>query len=76
VDGDTDFEPQSIQKMLNQLRNNKEVGVVCGRIHPIGEGKFNRTGNSSILKVIHFCADGFIQPGLDWVKIKPWILRY
>ena len=39
VDGDTDFEPHSIQKMLNQLRGNKEVGVVCGRIHPIGDGK-------------------------------------
>ena len=39
VDGDTDFEPHSIQKMLNQLRGNKEVGVVCGRIHPIGNGK-------------------------------------
>ena len=39
LDGDVDFKPQALQLLVDRLKKNKKVGVVCGRIHPIGAGK-------------------------------------
>lgn len=39
LDGDVDFKPNAVQLLIDRLRRNKKVGVVCGRIHPIGAGK-------------------------------------
>ena len=38
LDGDVDFKPNAVQLLIDRLRRNKKVGVVCGRIHPIGSG--------------------------------------
>lgn len=38
LDGDVDFKPEALQLLVDRLKKNKKVGVVCGRIHPIGSG--------------------------------------
>lgn len=39
VDGDVSFEPESVKLLLQQIKSSEKVGVVCGRIHPMGSGK-------------------------------------
>ncbi|PVD20013.1 hypothetical protein C0Q70_20507 [Pomacea canaliculata] len=39
LDGDVDFQPDSVKLLLDRMKKNKKVGAVCGRIHPIGSGK-------------------------------------
>lgn len=41
LDGDVDFKPNAVQLLIDRLRRNKKVGVVCGRIHPIGSGNLS-----------------------------------
>ena len=38
VDGDVSFEPESVRLLLDQIRSSSKLGVVCGRIHPMGSG--------------------------------------
>lgn len=40
LDGDVDFQPNAIQLLVDRMRKNPNVGAACGRIHPIGSGKF------------------------------------
>ncbi|XP_014666185.1 PREDICTED: uncharacterized protein LOC106808121 isoform X2 [Priapulus caudatus] len=38
VDGDSNFEPASVLKLVDLLKMNDNIGAACGRIHPIGWG--------------------------------------
>ncbi|CAC5394646.1 CHS1 [Mytilus coruscus] len=38
LDGDVDFKPEAIHKLIHKMKKNEKVGAVCGRIHPIGSG--------------------------------------
>jgi len=38
VDGDVQFEPDSVQQLVTELQRDSNVGVACGRIHPMGSG--------------------------------------
>ncbi|CAC5394645.1 CHS1 [Mytilus coruscus] len=38
LDGDVDFKPEAVQKLIDKMTKNEKVGAVCGRIHPIGSG--------------------------------------
>ncbi|CAG2208099.1 CHS1 [Mytilus edulis] len=38
LDGDVDFNPQSVKHLLNRMLKDPNVGAACGRIHPIGSG--------------------------------------
>ncbi|XP_063425374.1 chitin synthase chs-1-like [Mytilus trossulus] len=38
LDGDVDFNPQSVKHLLNRMEKDPNVGAACGRIHPIGSG--------------------------------------
>ncbi|KAL4235306.1 hypothetical protein ACF0H5_006941 [Mactra antiquata] len=38
LDGDVDFKPSSVIRLLDRMKKNDQVGAVCGRIHPIGSG--------------------------------------
>ncbi|KAL4234691.1 hypothetical protein ACF0H5_006332 [Mactra antiquata] len=38
LDGDVDFKPSSVIRLLDRMKKNNQVGAVCGRIHPIGSG--------------------------------------
>ncbi|CAG2205752.1 CHS1 [Mytilus edulis] len=38
LDGDVDFKPEAVQKLIDKMKKNSKVGAVCGRIHPIGSG--------------------------------------
>ncbi|XP_063433514.1 chitin synthase chs-2-like [Mytilus trossulus] len=38
LDGDVDFKPEAVQKLIDKMTKNDKVGAVCGRIHPIGSG--------------------------------------
>ena len=38
LDGDIDFQPHSIIKLVDMMKKNNKVGAACGRIHPTGSG--------------------------------------
>ncbi|XP_052791807.1 chitin synthase chs-2-like [Mya arenaria] len=38
LDGDVDFEPKSVLRLMDRMKMNSRVAAVCGRIHPIGTG--------------------------------------
>ena len=40
LDGDVDFYPPAVQLLVDRMRKNPLVGAACGRIHPIGDGKY------------------------------------
>ncbi|XP_071148671.1 chitin synthase chs-2-like [Mytilus edulis] len=38
LDGDVDFEPEAVVRLIRRMNKSKIVGAACGRIHPIGSG--------------------------------------
>ena len=38
LDGDVDFQPEAIRRLVDLMQNNHGVGASCGRIHPTGTG--------------------------------------
>lgn len=40
LDGDVDFQPSALRLLVDRMKRNPQVGAACGRIHPIGSGKF------------------------------------
>jgi chitin synthase len=39
LDGDVDFQPEAIIKLVDLMKRNPDVGAACGRIHPTGSGR-------------------------------------
>lgn len=42
LDGDIDFQPHAVRLLIDLMKKNKNLGAACGRIHPVGSGKFTR----------------------------------
>ena len=40
LDGDVDFRPEAVRILVDRMKKNPKVGATCGRIHPIGSGKW------------------------------------
>ena len=40
LDGDVDFKPDAVRLLVDRMRVNPHCGAACGRIHPIGSGRF------------------------------------
>lgn len=38
LDGDVDFQPEAVIRLVDMMKKNKGVGAACGRIHPTGTG--------------------------------------
>ena len=38
LDGDVEFQPEAVRLMVDKIKENKRLGSVCGRVHPIGSG--------------------------------------
>ena len=38
LDGDVDFQPPAVHRLLDLMQRNERVGAACGRIHPTGSG--------------------------------------
>ena len=38
LDGDVDFNPDAVIKLLELMQKNENIGAACGRIHPTGTG--------------------------------------
>lgn len=38
LDGDIDFKPDALEKLIELMKANENLGAACGRIHPIGAG--------------------------------------
>uniref|UniRef100_A0A915IV02 chitin synthase n=1 Tax=Romanomermis culicivorax TaxID=13658 RepID=A0A915IV02_ROMCU len=38
IDGDSKFDPSSVQKLIDLMKKHNRLGSACGRIHPIGGG--------------------------------------
>jgi chitin synthase len=36
LDGDIDFQAESITRLVDLMKKNKDLGAACGRIHPTG----------------------------------------
>lgn len=39
LDGDVNFEPSAVKRLVNLMKKDAKVGAACGRIHPVGSGK-------------------------------------
>lgn len=37
LDGDIDFQPNAITRLVDLMKKNKKLGAACGRIHPTGK---------------------------------------
>ena len=37
LDGDVDFQPNSVLTLVDRMLRNDSVGAACGRIHPVGK---------------------------------------
>lgn len=40
LDGDVDFHPIAVTRLIDLMKKNDHVGSVCGRIHPLGSGTY------------------------------------
>lgn len=49
LDGDVDFRPEAILMLVDLMKKNPKVGAACGRIHPIGSGKYRILGMKAVL---------------------------
>ena len=38
LDGDVEFRPKAVHLMVDKMREDNQIGSVCGRVHPIGSG--------------------------------------
>ena len=38
IDGDIDFQPEAVTRLVDLMKKNKHLGAACGRIHPTGSG--------------------------------------
>ena len=38
LDGDVDFKPDAVIKLLDVMKKNTDIGAACGRIHPTRSG--------------------------------------
>ncbi len=38
MDGDIDFQPEAITRLVDLMKKNRSLGAACGRIHPTGSG--------------------------------------
>ena len=38
LDGDIDFQPSAVERVLDLMIKDDKIGAVCGRIHPVGSG--------------------------------------
>ena len=38
LDGDIDFQPEAITRLVDKMKKNQNLGAACGRIIPTGEG--------------------------------------
>ena len=41
LDGDIDFQPEAVTRLVDLMKKNKNLGAACGRIHPTGSGIWN-----------------------------------
>ena len=40
LDGDIDFQPEAITRLVDKMKNNQNLGAACGRIIPTGSTSF------------------------------------
>lgn len=38
LDGDINFRPYAVHKLVDLMKKNDKLGAACGRIHPVGSG--------------------------------------
>ena len=55
LDGDVDFQPEAIIKVVDLMKRNPKVGAACGRIHPTGSGVMQWYQGSSVTKAKGTC---------------------
>ena len=40
LDGDIDFQPEAITRLVDKMKNNPNLGAACGRIIPTGSTSY------------------------------------
>ena len=53
LDGDIDFQPEAITRLVDKMKNNQNLGAACGRIIPTGSSSYMVI--STILSLYIFC---------------------
>ncbi|KAK7493301.1 hypothetical protein BaRGS_00015427, partial [Batillaria attramentaria] len=38
LDGDVDFQPEALRRLIQSIKSDDDIGATCGRIHPTGTG--------------------------------------
>ena len=41
LDGDVSFRPQAVLLLVDLMKQNKNLGAACGRLHPVGNGELS-----------------------------------
>ena len=39
LDGDVDFQPSAVLRLIDRMKKDSNMAAACGRVHPIGSGK-------------------------------------
>lgn len=55
LDGDIDFTPDAVQMLVDLMKKNRNVGAACGRIHPVGSGKYHVIAFVSLFRSHTLC---------------------
>lgn len=74
VDGDVSFEPSSVKLLLDQIKSSEKVGVVCGRIHPMGSGWSPSTVLRFVSAVLNRCLIFIVT--MCFVGLLVWYQRF
>ena len=53
LDGDIDFQAESITRLVDLMKKNKDLGAACGRIHPTGNNQ--KITEKQIYKTLKGC---------------------
>lgn len=72
LDGDVEFKPEAVTRLLDLMKKDPLVGAACGRIHPIGTGKFFNVkcykSLIEVIKLLNFIGEILLQ--VLWYGIR------
>lgn len=72
LDGDVEFKPEAVTRLLDLMKKDPLVGAACGRIHPIGTGRFFNVkcykSLIEVIKLLNFIGEILLQ--VLWYGIR------
>lgn len=68
LDGDVEFKPEAVTRLLDLMKKDPLVGAACGRIHPIGTGVKCYKSLVEVIKLLNFIGEILLQ--VLWYGIR------